>query len=221
MKLILQLPGPDPIPDQLLELLLSAGYKVVRAESLTKDSPDVVMLDKSTWIDLSKRASDDFLTDTLNRATFTRKAEGEILKANHCQEPTSCVLIDIDFFKGINDTYGHSIGDVVLQTVAQLIKVKCRSTDLVGRYGGEEFVLLFPTTPLEQAEVVAERLRKVIAETPIPTTKGSVSLTISVGVAGLQPEETFASLVDRADQALYLAKNSGRNQVCVHTGYKR
>jgi len=217
MKLILQLPGLNSLPAQLHELLSLSGYKLVCAESLLEGAdPDIVLLDREAWLDLSYRSSYDFLTETLNRATFTMKARGEVQKAHKNNDTVSCILLDIDYFKAVNDTYGHTIGDSTLKAVSQLLKLHCRDSDLLGRYGGEEFVTLFPNTGILDAEQIANRLREVIEHTPILTSKGPVSVTVSIGIANLQLNETLESLVDRADQALCLAKSQGRNQVRVH-----
>jgi len=216
MKLVLQLPGPNPFSDQFRELLQLAGYEVVTAESLLgKDGPDMVLLDKATWLDLSKRASDDFLTSTLNRGTFFMKAEGEILHARDGLKPVCCLLLDLDFFKSVNDTYGHTIGDLVLKTAASVLKSACREKDLVGRYGGEEFAVLLINTTLQEAQIAAERIRSTIEQTSIETHKGTVKITASIGVAQLGFQESLESLIYRADVMLYNAKFTGRNQ--VHT----
>lgn len=120
-------------------------------------------------------------------------------------------MVDIDLFKAINDTYGHIVGDQAIRHVAQLLETGKRTCDLVGRYGGEEFVVLLPHVTIDEAYVAAERLCKSIEETPC----GSIRLTVSMGVSVTNSDgQAESTLLDRADQALYAAKHSGRNRVC-------
>jgi diguanylate cyclase (GGDEF)-like protein len=131
--------------------------------------------------------------------------------------PLSVVMIDIDFFKRFNDTYGHACGDAVLQMVAQVVQQNTRNQDMAARYGGEEFVVMLNDTTLKTAEKIAERIRSSIENLDILYEGQHMSLTISLGVAQFNPEtdQTAKSLVDRADKALYVSKQSGRNRVTV------
>ena len=126
-------------------------------------------------------------------------------------------MCDIDFFKHINDTFGHAIGDRVLQQVADIIRSTLRDTDIAGRIGGEEFAIMLVQTSLNHAEEVAERLRQNIENSHITLDDGqSVPLTISIGVSTpVYPLETLATLLQHADQGLYQAKRTGRNKVCI------
>ena len=132
-------------------------------------------------------------------------------------KPISVLFCDIDFFKKVNEGYGHAVGDIVLVTVARLLAQRMRGSDLVARYGGEEFVILLPDTPSVGAKVVAERLRARVEAAPIEYGgEKPMNVTISVGLASLEPGSSFASsleLVKAADHALYAAKGGGRN--CV------
>jgi two-component system cell cycle response regulator len=126
------------------------------------------------------------------------------------------MLLDIDRFKNFNDTYGHAIGDKVLQVVARQCKKSLRNTDILARYGGEEFVILLPETNLQVAKAVAERLRREIAQEIIPTEKGDLNVTVSIGVAeNNELSPTLETLIARADQAMYIAKHKGRNRVAT------
>ncbi|CAG0960800.1 putative diguanylate cyclase DgcQ [Phycisphaerales bacterium] len=126
------------------------------------------------------------------------------------QTPVSCVMVDVDHFKAVNDTHGHHTGDLVLKQVAELLRATGRTEDAVGRYGGEEFCLILPDTDTAGAKAVAERLRASIAATPIQ----GVSITASLGVADNQRGRlTVEQVLQRADEALYRAKRSGRNRV--------
>jgi len=125
--------------------------------------------------------------------------------------------MDLDHFKRVNDTYGHHAGDQVLITVAEICQENIRDVDILARYGGEEFALLLPETSMPQARKTAERLRREVAEASIEVDGHRISSTMSLGVAGLDDDEleTLGKMLHRADQALYVAKRSGRNQVVV------
>ena len=123
-------------------------------------------------------------------------------------------MTDIDYFKSVNDTYGHAVGDLVLKTVSRVIKNQLRDYDIAGRYGGEEFVVLLPHTKLDEAQMVAERLRKAVENKKIDISKilpdkGDINVTISLGVSQYKDNE----FIQEADKALYEAKDSGRNKV--------
>src|SRR5205814_2239089 len=124
-------------------------------------------------------------------------------------------MIDIDFFKKVNDTYGHAVGDEVLKVIARLFKDSVRSTDLVARYGGEEFAVMMPETDLADAMAFAEKIRALIEGAPIDTQAGQIKATISLGVASVPRSKihTAKDLIVAADKALYRAKKGGRNQV--------
>jgi diguanylate cyclase (GGDEF)-like protein len=135
-------------------------------------------------------------------------------------------MMDLDHFKVVNDTYGHLVGDKVLQAIAKLCENNLRESDIIGRYGGEEFLILLPETPGNSTETeandehtakaVAERLRKMVESTPTQTAQGEIPITVSLGIAELTENvDDLDTLIDRADQALYQAKQSGRNQSVV------
>jgi len=138
----------------------------------------------------------------------------ELERASRYGNNLSFLMYDIDFFKRINDTYGHSIGDIVLQKAAALAKANLRTTDTIERYGGEEFTILLPNTHLEGAKIVAERIRNSFENSEIEAYPGkSVVFTASFGLAEYQDGDTMDSLLARADRALYYAKETGRNKV--------
>jgi diguanylate cyclase (GGDEF)-like protein len=137
----------------------------------------------------------------------------EIARAGRRGEGLSLVMADLDHFKSINDQYGHITGDHVLASVAAVFQSHLRTYDLAARYGGEEFVLLLPATSAEGAMVVAERMRKALADITVPDCPRQI--TMSLGVATWMPGETPEQFVARADAALYKAKNAGRNRVEV------
>lgn len=156
-------------------------------------------------------ALQDRLTGLNNRTAFDKSLEREIDLANRQNIPLSMVIIDIDNFKDINDTLGHSVGDRVLQALSSAISSTVRRSDIAFRYAGDEFALLLNNTDTESAHLLAERLRLKVASLNVGDGHNSVSFTISLGIAKLNKGEQSPSFFDRADQALYQAKNSGRN----------
>ncbi len=160
----------------------------------------------------------DPLIGIYNRRYLDRILVEEIKRAHRYGSDLSILLLDVDFFKKINDTYGHSTGDIVLKQLGQIILDEVRETDMVARYGGEEIAIIFPETSVSKALSLAERLRRQVARAdfvpPDIHSDRKISLTISIGVAGLDDETTSASLLlEKADKALYAAKQAGRNRV--------
>lgn len=164
--------------------------------------------------ELQLMASTDPLTGLLNRRRFLERAESEFLRSQRYQHELAVVMLDIDHFKAINDTHGHFAGDQVLIAMSRATANLLRSTDILARWGGEEFVILMPETPLTGAVILAERLRKLLACVIVNTASGSIRFTVSAGIAarsGLDADIT--DVMQRADSALYTAKHHGRN--CV------
>jgi len=165
-------------------------------------------------------ASTDHLTGLLNRRAFMQKLEVEVNRIRRNKIGLSLVILDIDFFKKVNDQYGHQAGDLVLQEVARCMTRTCRPYDCVGRYGGEEYIVCLPEASGEDSFHVAERIREAVASQKIliPELMQYVSITASLGVTELryEPEENLDTLINRADTALYKAKQGGRNQVVVY-----
>jgi diguanylate cyclase (GGDEF)-like protein len=156
----------------------------------------------------------DSLTGLLNRRTVYERLEGEIAKHRRFKTPLSCLLLDIDHFKAINDSHGHLAGDAVLTAIAENLKNHSRRYDIISRYGGEEFLIILPGTDLAAAMTVAEKLRQHIADLRTSFAGATLQVTVSIGAAELiNGKEEADDLVGRADRALYQAKGSGRNQV--------
>jgi two-component system cell cycle response regulator len=155
----------------------------------------------------------DVLTGLHNRRYMESHLATLVEQANARGKPLTLLILDIDFFKSINDTYGHDAGDDVLREFAHRLKKSIRGIDLACRYGGEEFVVVMPDTDMTVAAMVAERLRRRIASEPFKIAQGDKSVTISIGIAALGPDDTPAHVLKRADQALYRAKHEGRNRV--------
>ena len=169
--------------------------------------------------EVERLAITDSLTGLYNHRHLFELADREFQRARRYRLPLSVMMLDIDEFKRVNDTYGHAIGDQVLQGVAECCRKELRGVDVIGRYGGDEFVTMLPETGLPAACQVAERLRKRIAERVLDTRAGRVTVTVSLGVAILDDKHlTPETLFDGADQALYVAKKNGRNQAWSQFG---
>jgi diguanylate cyclase (GGDEF)-like protein len=186
---------------------IPAGYAVVLFDiSARKRAED----------QLAALARTDSLTGITNRRYFFELAEAEFARAQRYQRPLAIVMFDIDHFKRINDTYGHQVGDEVIKFVATECQRHLRTTDILARYGGEEFVCWLDEGDPDDACQTAERIRQIIAESPLVVGGQTIQLTISVGVACLhQGDSTLSELIDRADHALYASKAHGRNRVSL------
>ncbi len=160
----------------------------------------------------------DPLTKIFNRRHFYTLASQELERSSRYNHPASIIMVDIDHFKNINDTFGHLIGDQMLESIARIFQQNLRKVDILARYGGEEFILLLPETQNEQAFQTAERLRLAIEDFHIPVKEKKAKVTLSLGIACSMPGENLAldKLLERADQALYAAKESGRNRACIY-----
>ena len=169
---------------------------------------------KRLEIELERLATTDFLTGALNRRELIRRAEIELDRARRYGHPTSAIMLDIDYFKDVNDAYGHAAGDSALVALAELLTREVRASDLVARYGGEEFMLLLPETTIVKAHGIAERIRSAIANTPLVTDGQSTRFTVSMGVTSSESVgQDLESLLKEADKLLYQAKQSGRNRI--------
>ena len=171
--------------------------------------------------DLSELVSTDGLTGLYNFRHFKTVLQAEMDRSKRSGIPTCLVMIDLDHFKVINDTYGHEAGNMVLKHVADILTTELRTTDVICRYGGEEFVVIFPETQLNLAVKVADRIRETIADTPVASEAGDIFVTASMGASvymkfGILSLDEF---VDSVDKYLYEAKKSGRNCIC-HIDYK-
>lgn len=162
---------------------------------------------------LYKTSVTDALTNIFNRAYLMEVLEAEFAKSKRYHNTFSCILIDIDDFKAVNDNYGHLVGDVVLVKTADIIKGQLRAVDVFGRYGGEEFLIILPATHALEAKLVAEKLRKKIAETEIIERGHNVSISISLGISDSLTDDpnSHDDLLYKVDTALYQAKEKGKN----------
>jgi len=180
-----------------LAVLAAALYWTLRLRSLNRE--------------LKRLSETDLLTGLYNRALLDARLRQEFERARRYGRPLSLVMLDIDHFKAINDEFGHLMGDKMLQVIAALARASLRTTDVLGRWGGEEFLVLCPETTAEDALAVAERIRAAVAQGQYPSRRAH---SVSAGVASLGPQDSVDTLLQRADTALYQAKNSGRDRVC-------
>jgi diguanylate cyclase (GGDEF)-like protein len=156
------------------------------------------------------------MTGLFNRRHFLALAEIEWSRYQRHRRPLSLLMLDIDHFKSINDRFGHDTGDHVIVQIADVCRQEKRKSDVVARFGGEEFLLLLPETPLSQAQLAAERLRRQIEARDVSIASLAVSATASIGVAeATSSMATMFDLIRAADNALYAAKGAGRNRVCA------
>jgi diguanylate cyclase (GGDEF)-like protein len=161
----------------------------------------------------SEMSMTDALTGLLNRYGLHRALQRELSEARRYERPLSCLLIDLDFFKAVNDTYGHGAGDTALQQAARVITESVRGSDVVCRYGGEEFLVLAPETGVDGARALAEKIRQSFSSRLFGEGARVFPLTLSVGVAQLGDAESGNDMIARADEALYHAKQTGRDRV--------
>jgi len=206
---------------ELFDVIRMAGESEARYEELEqrmlilhRENLDLVVRNRQ----LSEVSSRDFLTGLYNRSFVIDKIDSEINRALRHGSSMSLLMMDLDHFKRINDTWGHSAGDHVLQTIGKLLLDSCRVYDVPGRYGGEEFCILLPETKVGSTNVVAERIRRRLESTEMSLGDDKIVVTASIGIAGMEAPDAAqllspASLIDRADRALYSAKNHGRNRV--------
>lgn len=156
----------------------------------------------------------DALTGLYNRRHFEENLEREFLRASRYKNDMSFAIIDVDFFKKINDNYGHSAGDYALKEIAYLLSNTFRKTDMVFRYGGEEFAVIITETPVEKALIPLERLRQTVEEYNFNYNGQDMKITISIGISGVtEKTKSIRELFENADKALYKAKENGRNQI--------
>jgi diguanylate cyclase (GGDEF)-like protein len=169
-------------------------------------------------LELRRVASTDLLTNALSRRAWIELAEAEVKRSIRYSRPLSLAVLDIDHFKLVNDAYGHSAGDMVIKELGKITRNSIRETDLFGRYGGEEFVLLLSETPISGAFMIAERVRELFSSLVIAEL-GGAHATLSIGLTHLRGEnDSLEDMINRADSALYEAKRSGRNCTISNPG---
>ncbi|CAA0106790.1 Diguanylate cyclase DgcM [Halioglobus japonicus] len=202
LPVLVKLPSRIDMKDKMTELQLAK-------EALIESNASLEAKVAERTQELERIAYRDSLTNLLNRREITRILDIEIERAQRQKTPLSVLMLDLDNFKSINDSFGHQVGDSVLKSSADTLMECGRRTDYIGRIGGEEFVVLLPNTGYKVALELAERYRASIAS----TRSNDIQFTCSIGVAELEVGEQMEKLMQRVDQALYAAKNSGRNTV--------
>ena len=197
----------------MLSLLLWRKFTTITLQQELLEKANAELQGKQR--ELERVTRQDGLTGLFNRNTFVELTGRELDRAQRQGCPTTFLLLDLDHFKQVNDTWGHPAGDAVLRHVAAVAANSVRSTDLVGRLGGEEFIVLLPNTSVHAARHLAEKLRERIASSPVQWEQMTISITTSMGLAGTTAQEKrdFDTLYSDADKALYLAKQQGRNRV--------
>lgn len=177
----------------------------------------------NVYAEILKHATLDALTGFNNRRQLEERIKQEVSSAKRQKRDLCAIMTDIDFFKSVNDTYGHATGDLVLKTVSRVIKLQLRDYDIAGRYGGEEFSIILPYTRILEAKMVAERLRKAVENTKIDISKvnnetndKNISVTISLGIAEYENGDDEHTILQKADKALYKAKEGGRNKAEIY-----
>lgn len=178
----------------------------------------------NVYAEILKHATLDALTGFYNRRQLEERTKQEVANAKRQHAPLCGIMTDIDYFKNVNDTYGHAVGDFVLKSVAKVIRGQLREYDIAGRYGGEEFSILLPFTKINEAQMVAERLRQSVENKVIDISKivpenetKKINITLSLGIYEIKEEDNEDDLIKKADKALYQAKNTGRNKVVVNS----
>jgi len=202
-------------PDSILQTLLDTVYVCI---AMGIAFGFLWMTTAELSHELEMMASTDSLTRIYNRRVFREWCEREFDRSVGNGTPFSLLMMDLDHFKRINDRYGHRGGDEVLLAVVQIMQDSIREIDTLGRWGGEEFVALLPGTCMDEAQIVAERVRRNVEQLVLNIDEANIGVTVSLGIATLRGrEDGLDAMFVRADRALYLAKESGRNQVLTLT----
>lgn len=208
------------MPSQVVNLLQSSSFlvsfTVVMIFGISGFNVAAIGLVISRMISQIRHLSiEDSLTQTFNRRHINEMANKEIGKMSEVGSEFSVIMLDIDHFKKVNDVYGHAAGDAALVTCANVLKEMVRAKDYVGRLGGEEFCLMLPNTPIEEAKQLAESIRQKLEETFVKWEDKVIPITASFGVSSLVHRDEWSKLLNKADLAMYQAKNNGRNQVVI------
>lgn len=203
---LIPIPGLDGNTTSICVIIYDVTEQAVNNLELEKANDQLEIISKT-----------DGLTGLLNRKAWEESLENEYIRESRYHETCCLLIFDIDHFKKINDGFGHPAGDEVIRKTAEIVNKSIRRSDVAGRYGGEEYVILLPHTSADSAQVLAERIRKKIENQPVFYGSKEISYTISIGLADF--DNTLSSpthWIDCADQALYQAKQGGRNQICTY-----
>ena len=191
----------------------SAIFRKLQKSEYSLDKKNVQL--KETNKELEYLANYDYLTGMYSRRRIFEELDKEYSRAQRLETIFSIAMIDIDHFKNINDSYGHQSGDIVLKTLSMHLKLMCRKYDYIGRFGGEEFLLIFPSTGAEEAKSLVNRMLDKLGHTKIELANNKkVTVTFSAGVSQIRSKDTTDTLLAHSDAQLYKAKEEGRNRVC-------
>jgi diguanylate cyclase (GGDEF)-like protein len=205
---------PTPVLDWLsVDLIQGAGVAALYLMMLGNAFGFLLLGREQAQGELARLEVIDALTDVPNRRGFYQALAPWIALARRPGMPTSLIILNLDHFKRVNDNYGHPVGDLVLKAMVDACKKQLRDSDLMGRLGGAEFAIQLPRTSLEDALMVAERIRNAVAAQPVKAEKAVINMTASLGVTTIRAEDSSVSLFKRADEALQQAKQAGRNRV--------
>ncbi len=200
-----------------LQGLIQHLNRQVKMYQVESESAKKIARDKQTEVDAilmqaNELSNVDALTFLPNRRMIVRELQNEVLRSKRYNTPLSISVVDVDFFKRVNDSHGHLVGDEALRHIGYQLRDNIRHPDMVGRYGGEEFLILLPNTDVKEAAEQAARLCKCVRESQVPVSGHVLKLTVSIGVAQYQPGmDTWDTLLNRADNAMYEAKKNGRD----------
>lgn len=210
---------PEVLPQNMDGNALQTASYLFGFALIVLSSTGILLMHKERADELTRRlATTDPLTGVYNRRTFVELADMALARAQRTGKPLSLLMLDLDHFKRVNDRHGHLVGDQVLKSFVRVAETCLRREDLLVRFGGEEFCVLLPDTTLEGAMALAERVRVLVAETPLRAGKAQINVTVSFGVDTIREGEpgTVDLLLERADAALYRAKRGGRNRVATY-----
>lgn len=199
----------------LVGVFVDIGRQIQAEENLQKLNTQLTLANielQSAMEDLNRLARRDPLTQLYNRRVLDEIMEREVSRAARGKQGLAVAIADLDNFKNINDTHGHEVGDIALIELARVVLEEIRTTDYVGRWGGEEFLFVFPDTSCKGALIVIERVRKKVEKLRIPAGVGFVSLTISIGLSFHDKSYDHKMIIEEADRAMYLAKEKGKNR---------
>ncbi|HVT29817.1 MAG TPA: GGDEF domain-containing protein [Lacipirellulaceae bacterium] len=214
--------GQDGEEQSLAELVVDVIGDVVRANHDLQSKLEMAesrLQEQAAEIEAHiSRSLTDPLTGLPNRRELNEKLEERMAAWNRRHDVFSLLLLDVDHFKKLNDRHGHLAGDQVLAAIGRALRGAIRREDAVARYGGEEFAVVLPSTPSEQAILVAQKVREAVSRVVVTRNEQQISVTVSVGLATIEPNERVEMLIQRADSALYAAKEAGRNCAFFHNG---
>jgi diguanylate cyclase len=208
--------GIEPLVEELVATAIAMKHRGEMLGRKLEQSLHEVDVLRQNLEKVTDEAQRDFLTGLYNRRTFNALAKEQIVAAGPRGTSVCLMMLDIDHFKGFNDRYGHLLGDEVIKIVAHTLMATLKGRDIIGRFGGEEFAVVLPETPIDGAMIVAESIRSSIAGSELKrrdTGENYGKLTVSIGIARMRSTDTLDSLIRRADDALYKSKKSGRNRI--------